>query len=71
MLVKGSNDTTTKTGMAARTGGADCKRNTMLAESEKLSAELRSAETIKRYAEKVMGAKRSRAQSKGAHDMEL
>jgi hypothetical protein len=38
----------------------------MLAESEKLTAELRSAETIKRYAEKVMGANQSRAQPKRA-----
>jgi len=49
--------------------GLASQREVLLAESDKLTAELRSAETIKRNAEKVMGAdvsKRNRAQ-----DMEL
>ena len=49
--------------------GLTAQRDELLAESDKLTAELRSAETIKRNAEKVMGAdapKRNRVQ-----DMEL
>lgn len=45
--------------------GLSAQREGLLAESDKLSAELRSAETIKRNAEKVMGAdapKRNKAQ---------
>lgn len=45
--------------------GLTAQREVLLAESDKLTAELRSAETIKRNAEKVMGAdapKRNRAQ---------
>ena len=37
------------------------KRDALLAESDKLTAELRSAENIKRNADKVMGAERNRA----------